>query len=126
MKEAVRVGEESACLGKDLCVGRPTEAFITLWAVGRNRKIVRALSPNCVGDEFVDVGAACLDSTCLHFLRDRSHGNRLNRADCDIIRCCYRYETIAEEGASGDEGDKAVFGQTSAVAMSKRIVKLHT
>ena len=103
MEEAVCVGEERSGLGEDLCVGRPTKAFVALRAVRRDRQIVGALAPKRVGDELVDVVAARHDSACLHLLRDGRDGDGLDAADRDLVRGGYRHIAIAEEGAARSE-----------------------
>ena len=103
MEEAVCVGEERAGLGEDLCVGRPTKAFVALGTVRRDREIVGALAPDRVGDELVNVLAARHDSACLEFLRDGRDGDGLDATNCDLVCGGYRHIAIAEEGAARSE-----------------------
>ena len=108
MEEGIGVGEEGAGLGEDLGVGRPAEALVALRAVGRDREIIGALTPYGVGYELVDALVAGLDLSNLKILSDGGDGDGLDAADCDVAGRRDGGEPVAEEGAAGSEGDKAL------------------
>ena len=55
-EEALNIEIEARRADKHLRVARPTEAFVSLRAVGRDGEVIAALSPKNVGNQPVDIG----------------------------------------------------------------------
>ena len=119
MEECECICEECTSLGKHLRVGCPTQTLVTLRAVGRNRKVVRELSPICVRDKLVDRLITRCNLTALEVACDRCYGDRLYGLDCNLVSSCNRNKTVAEECAAG------VIAHV-AVALCKRVSQNHT
>ena len=98
VEEGGGIGKEGTCFGKHLGIGRPTEAFVALRTIGRNREVVGELSPIRIGDKLVDRCIASSNASDFHFLGDRCYRNGFDRLDAYFIRSRNRNEAITEEG----------------------------
>ena len=70
VEESVGVGEERACLRKNLRVCGPSETLVSLRAVGGDGKVVRTLSPDSVGNQLVDKGVTGCERARFKFFCD--------------------------------------------------------
>ena len=104
VEERCGVGKERARLGEDLRIGSPAQSLVTLRTVGRYGQIVRTLSPQGVGDQFVYHVVARGDGTAFHLFRDRSDGDRLDLLDGHFVGSRDRNKTVAKEGSSRQIG----------------------
>ena len=119
VKEAVGIGKECSRLGKHLRIGCPSQTFVTLGAVGSHTQIVGALTPYGVRDKLIYQFVARCNGTNLHILADRCHRHALDALEGNIVCCCNRYQTVAEESILGTEANRLILAAES-------IFQLHT
>ena len=98
VEERCRAGEKCPGLGKYLRVGRPSQPFVALRAVGGHGEVVRPQPPDRVGDQPVHEVVPGSDGAALHLPGDRGDGDGFDTSDAHLARGGDRDESVPEEG----------------------------